>query len=125
VPTAVRLVIEGLELTGHLDESPAGRALAARLPLAWSAQRWGHEYYGPLDQPVGEPAEEGRQEMAVGELAYHSESGLLCLFFGPTPMSHGDEPRAAFPVLPVGRLQGDWEALAALGPQAQGRLEAR
>lgn len=124
MPTPVRLLIEGLELTGHLDDGPAGRALAARLPLSWSADRWGREYYGPLDKPIGNPPGQGKQEMEVGELAFHPESGLLCLFFGPTPMSQGREPRAAFPVFSVGKLSGDWEALAALGGKVGGRLEA-
>jgi len=124
VPTPVRLLIEGLELSGELNDSEAGRALAGRLPLAWSADRWGREYYGPLDQAVGNPQGQGKQDMAVGELAFHPESGLLCLFFGPTPMSQNETPRAAFPVLPVGMLGGDWEALAALPSVVKARLEA-
>ena len=74
--------------------------------------------------PWAIPRARGKQEMEVGELAFHAESGLLCLFFGPTPMSRGEQPRAAFPVLPVGMARGDWEALAALGDQVDGRLEA-
>lgn len=125
MPTALRLTIEGLELSGELDDSEAGRALAACLPLAWSAQRWGREYYGPLDQAIGAAGGRGKQDLAVGELAFHPETGLLCLFFGPTPLSWGEVPRAAFPVLSVGRVRGDWEALAALGDQVEARLEAR
>lgn len=124
MPTPVRIIVEGLVLAGELNDSQAGRALATRLPLAWSAARWGHEYYGPLDQPMGDPQGQGKQEMEVGELAFHPDSGLLCLFFGPTPMSRDDTPRAAFPVLPVGMARGDWVALAALGDQVDGRLEA-
>ncbi len=124
MPTPLRLFIEGLEFKGELNDSAAGRALAQRLPLAWSASRWGQEYYGTLDQAMGPLAGQGRSEMAVGELAYHPDSGWFCLFFGPTPASRGEEPRAAFPVLSVGRVAGDWEALAALGQTVSGRLEA-
>ena len=124
MPTPVRLIIGGLELTGELNDGEAGRALATRLPLAWSAAPWGREYYGPLDQALGDPQGQGKQDMEVGEMAFHPESGLLCLFFGPTPMSRGEQPRAAFPVLPVGMVRGDWEALAALGGKVSARLEA-
>ncbi|MCF8096444.1 MAG: hypothetical protein K9K65_01260 [Desulfarculaceae bacterium] len=124
MPTPVRLLIEGLELTGHLDDSQAGRALAERLALTWSAERWGREYYGPLGQAIGSPQGQGKQDMALGELAFHPETGLLCLFFGPTPMSHDETPKAAFPVLSVGMLRGDWEALAALPSAVNARLEA-
>ncbi|MCB2191588.1 MAG: hypothetical protein KQI62_08485 [Deltaproteobacteria bacterium] len=122
--TPVRLIVQGLELTGHLDDSQAGRTLAESLPLAWSAERWGHEYYGPLDLSMGHIQGQGKQDMEVGELAFHAQTCLLCLFFGPTPMSQGEVPRAAFPVLSVGMLDGDWEGLAALGGTVRCRLEA-
>jgi hypothetical protein len=124
MPTPVRIIVEGLELTGELNDSEAGRALARRLPLAWSADRWGREYYGPLDKTVEPVSGPGKEEMAVGELAFHPPSGLLCLFFGRTPASRGEQPRAAFPVLSVGMLQGDWKALAALGDKVRAELEA-
>lgn len=124
MPTPIRIIIEGLELSGEFNDSEAGRALAARLPLAWRASRWGREYYGPLDQELGPLPGQGKVEMEVGELAFHPESGWFCLFFGPTPASHGPEPRAALPVLAVGRASGDWEALAALGDAVAGRMEA-
>ena len=118
MPTPVRIIVEGLVLAGELNDGEAGRALATRLPLAWSADRWGMEYYGPLDQPMGYPQGQGKQDMEVGEMAFHPDSGLLCLFFGPTPMSRGEQPRAAFPVLSVGMVRGDWVAPGRPGRQS-------
>jgi hypothetical protein len=60
--------------------------------------------------------------MQIGELAYWQPGQALCLFFGPTPASQGDEPRAASPVLSLGRVQGDWQALDALGPRVGVRV---
>jgi len=49
--------------------------------------------------------ESARAEVAVGDLAYWPPGQALCLFFGPTPASVGDEPRAASPANVVGRLE--------------------
>jgi hypothetical protein len=43
----------------------------------------------------------------VGELGYWPVGRALCIFFGPTPVSHGDQPRAYSPVNLLGRILGD------------------
>ncbi len=123
MPRAVKLVLEGVELRGELNQSAPARELAARLPLELELSRWGREYYGALDAPLPAGEEKSKEVMALGELAYWQPGQALCLFFGPTPASRGDEPRAASPVLSLGRVQGDWQALDGLGPQVRARLE--
>ena len=97
-----------LELSGQLNDSPTAKALLALLPATVRMSRWGDEYYGALPQALGvEEAPDARELMAVGELAYWPPGNALCVFFGPTPVSTGTEPRAASPVNPLGRLSGD------------------
>lgn len=116
MPTPITLRIGTEDLTGHLNDSPTARALAARLPLKIRMSRWGDEYYGAIGQPLGvAEAPDARAEMAVGELAYWPPGNALCLFFGPTPASTGSEPKAASPVNPVGLVGGDLAALRGLG----------
>ena len=52
-------------------------------------------------------AEDARQDMAIGELAYWPSGSAFCIFFGPTPVSIGDVPRAYSNVNPFGQLDGD------------------
>ncbi len=116
MPTALTICIGSLEFAGQLNDSPAARALAALLPLQIRMNRWGDEYYGALPQPLGvDEGPDAREEMALGELAYWEPGNALCLFFGPTPSSKGKEPRAASPVTPVGRVEGDLAALRGMG----------
>ncbi len=122
MPSPVMLVVEGVELKGELNDSAPGRELAGRLPLELELNRWGQEYYGALDQPLPAGGEESKEVMAVGELAYWQPGQALCLFFGPTPASQGEEPRAASPVVSLGRVQGDWRALDGLGPLVRARV---
>ena len=43
----------------------------------------------------------------MGDVAFWPPGQALCLFFGPTPASRGDEIRPASAVNVVGRLEGD------------------
>jgi hypothetical protein len=43
----------------------------------------------------------------MGAVAYWPPDPSLCLFFGPTPASHGDEIRPSSPVNIVASIEGD------------------
>jgi hypothetical protein len=95
-----------VELVGELDGSETARAIWDALPVEGSAHRWGQEIYFPI--PVDLDLETGaRQEMKVGELAYWPGGSAFCIFFGPTPVSRGEEPRAYSEVNPFGQILGD------------------
>ncbi|MFW6054710.1 MAG: cyclophilin-like fold protein, partial [Thermodesulfobacteriota bacterium] len=110
-------------LTGELNDTKAGRALAEGLPFTVQAQRWGEEFYGNTDKKFGSLAETAQEVMEVGDLAYHDDTGWFCIFWGPTPSSQDREIRAAFPVQKVGRVQGDWDKVGALQAPVAIRVE--
>ena len=116
MPTSIVLRIGTLELHGQLNESPTAHAVLALLPAKICMARWGDEYYGSLPESLDvAEAPDAREEMTVGELAYWPPGNALCLFFGPTPVSTGTEPRAASPVNPIGEFTGDLAGLKGLG----------
>jgi hypothetical protein len=122
--TTITITIEGQALSAELNDSPAALQLAAALPLEAGMSRWGEEYYGDCGLSIPEDRS-ARELMEVGEIAYWPPGRALCLFFGPTPASSDERPRAASPVLPLGRLAGGAAALSvlrALGPRIQARL---
>jgi uncharacterized protein len=120
MPTAITIRIGSLELSGELNDSASAKALAAMLPASVKMSRWGDEYYGALPKSLNmKEAADAREEMTVGELAYWPPGNALCIFFGPTPASTDDLPRAASPVNPLGTLKGDVAALKALGRSVQ------
>ena len=61
--------------------------------------------------------------MEIGELGYWPPGKAFCIFFGPTPASTGNEPRAASPVNPIGQVAGDVSALTSVPDGAKVRLE--
>ncbi|MFQ5914129.1 MAG: cyclophilin-like fold protein [Nitrospinota bacterium] len=102
----IRITAGDTEAWAALGDGPTADQVWKALPIQAEANRWGEEIYFLI--PVECPAEPGaRQEMAVGEIAYWPSGSAFCIFFGPTPASSGDEPRAASPVNPIGRLEGD------------------
>ena len=96
--------VDDRELTAEwTDDAPTTRdAIAEALPLSGDATRWGDELY--FHVPVDVPPENARAELSVGSVAYWPQGNALCLFWGPTPASHGDEPRAASSVSVVAEI---------------------
>ena len=111
----IRLTLDDVVLTGELYDTPAARALAGRLPLETSLSRWGEEFYGDVGAPMGNLPGEKQEVLEAGDLAFWEPGNALCLFWGPTPASRSDEPRAASPVHHIGSVKGDFKKVAALG----------
>ena len=104
------------------DGSPETRAaLAEALPVERAATRWGDELYFRV--PVDVPPEDASAAVPVGAVAYWPAGSALCLFWGPTPASHGDEPRAAAPVNVIAELD-DVEPLQTLDGSADVRVSS-
>ena len=81
------------------------KAIIEALPIKGHCNRWGDEIYFSISTRV--EAENARQVVEKGALAYWPPGQALCIFFGPTPASSGDEPRAASPVNVFGKIIGD------------------
>ena len=76
------------------------------LPLEASANTWGDEIYFRIAVEAGE--EDGASDVVeIGAVAYWPPGQALCLFFGRTPASRGDEIRAASAVNVIGAIDGD------------------
>ena len=89
-----------------LNDSSTAEALWNALPLEASANTWGDEIYFRIAVQADE--EDGASDVVdMGTLAYWPPGQALCLFFGRTPASRGDEIRAASTVNVIGSIEGD------------------
>jgi len=75
------------------------------LPIDGRADRWGDEIYFGI--PVKLDAENASEDVEVGDVGYWPPGNAFCIFFGRTPASIGNEPRAASPVNVFGKILGD------------------
>lgn len=97
--------VDGRELAAAwTDDNPETRAaIEAELPLSGNATRWGEELY--FRTPVDVDTEDASTTVPVGAVAYWPQGNAICLFWGPTPASTGEEPRAASPVNVVALIE--------------------
>ena len=104
--TAIIITIDGHSFRGEIDASETAQCILAILPMEATATRWGDEFYFAIPVQLIEAAD-ARAEVEVGTLAYWPPGNAFCIFFGPTPVSRGNEPRAYSPVNPFGHLLDD------------------
>ena len=104
-------------VTARLVESETAELVWDALPLEATVSTWGEEIYFRTPVSAGE-SPDSRAVQEVGAVAYWPSGQALCLFFGPTPASTGNEPRAISPVNPVGMIEGDPQVLRSIGQGA-------
>jgi len=102
----IQIVAGRVSKTAVLNDSTTADAIWVTLPIEGHANCWGDEIYFAIPVQL-EEAEDARQEMAVGELGYWPVGTAFCIFFGPTPVSEGEKPRAYSNVNPFGQIEGD------------------
>ena len=94
-----------VEATAELNDTRTAQAIWDALPIKSRGNRWGEEIYFSI--PLSLEAEDAHEVVAAGDLGYWPPGTAFCIFFGPTPMSRGDEIRPASPVNVFGRVIGD------------------
>jgi hypothetical protein len=93
------------ELEAEINESKnpkTARAIIQSLPIESRANRWGNEIYFEIPVKIGR--ENSQQEVEIGDLAYWVEGSCFCIFFGKTPFSSNNKPRAYSPVNVFGKI---------------------
>jgi hypothetical protein len=111
-----------VSLQAELNDSPTAREIWEALPIEGAARIWGDEIY--FEIPVtAKQAPDARAEVDVGELGYWPVGRAFCIFFGPTPASTDEQPRAYSPVNILGRVLGDATVFRAVKDGESVRLE--
>lgn len=88
------------------DGNPiTAQAIWDALPIEAEVATWGDEIYFSI--PVVLKEENAVSIVEEGELGYWPEGKCFCIFFGPTPLSKGEEIVPASPVNIFGKVMGD------------------
>ena len=122
MPVRIRITAGKVIAEAELNESPTAKAILNALPIEGQANRWGDEIFFEIPVKLAE-APDARQEMAVGELAYWPVGAAFCIFFGRTPVSRNEKPRAYSNVNPIGTLAGDAKVLRTVRDGEAVRIE--
>jgi hypothetical protein len=101
----IRIKAGAVEVAAELNSTRTAQAIWDALPITGRGNRWGDEIYFSI--PVSLEAEDAQEVVAMGDLGYWPPGTAFCIFFGPTPMSRGQEIRPASPVNVFGKVIGD------------------
>ena len=106
----IRLTSGNIAVEASLYDNPTSAAIWNALPIEGNVNRWGDEIY--FDIPVEIAlAKEATTEVEIGDLGYWPPGQAFCIFWGPTPVSTSNKPRAYSPVNVFGRITGEAKVL--------------
>jgi uncharacterized protein len=107
---SIKIIAGTVEVFATLAACTTADAIWNALPLKSTAQTWGDEIY--FDVPVHAGLDDTAREVVdKGDLGYWPSGPAFCIFFGPTPMSKGEEIRPASAVNVFGKVAGDLSVL--------------
>ena len=93
-------------LIAELNGSDTAIRIYNMLPISGTANIWGDEVYFSIPVHI-EEAQDARQEVGIGDLGFWPVGDAFCIFFGPTPVSTSEIPKAYSPVNVFGHILGD------------------
>ena len=105
----MRVTAGDCNVTVMICDSVTSDLVWEALPIEASGNTWGDEIYFSTGIQVEE--EDSKDIVDIGTVGFWPPGSALCLFFGPTPSSEGDEIRPASPVNIVGWIEGDYSTL--------------
>jgi hypothetical protein len=101
----IRIKAGPVEAVAGLNDTKTAQAIWQALPINARARLWGEEIYFSI--PFKLELEAGQELVSPGDLGYWPEGPAFCIFFGPTPVSRGNEIRPASAVTVFGKIIGD------------------
>lgn len=119
----IQITSGDMTLKAELYDTPTGQAIAEALPIEGTVNRWGSEIYFTI--PVSAELDvASRDILEPGELGYWPTGNAFCIFFGATPVSQGDECRAASAVNVFGRMVDNLDQLDNIKQGTKIKVEA-
>jgi hypothetical protein len=101
----IQIIAGAIEAEAELNDTRTAQAIWEALPIKGCVNLWGDEIYFSI--PLSLELEAGQELVSIGDLGYWPDGNAFCIFFGPTPVSQGDEIRPASPVNVFGKVLGD------------------
>jgi len=101
----IKIAVGELEVKAWLNETNTATKVLEILPISVRVNLWGDEIYFPV--PLDTGLEDEKEIVALGDIAYWPQGKAMCIFFGKTPVSKGEEIRPISPVNVIGRIEGE------------------
>lgn len=98
----IKFCAEENEILIELNGSSTAEGIHQILPIKKEAQVWGNEIYFSI--PYKKDLEDGKETLDIGSVAYWPPGNAFCIFFGETPESISEKPKAVSPVSVIGKI---------------------
>ena len=118
----IKIIAGNIQVNADLENTNTASVIFNALPIESTAHLWGEEIY--FNIPVELELEDGKEILEEGDIAYWPSGKSMCIFFGPTPSSKGEEIRAYSPVSVFGRVSDDAKKLKKVREGDRIRVEA-
>ena len=107
----MKIKIKNIELEVELaKKNPVTvEKILETLPIKSSTNRWGDEIYFETDVEIEE--ENSQEEVEIGDVAYWPPGKAICIFFGRTPVSTSNKPKAYSAVNVFGKVAKNLQLL--------------
>ena len=102
----IKITAGDIIATATINDSVTADAIWEALPIEANGNTWGDEIYFGIPVKI-EEADDARDVVDMGALAYWPTGSAFCIFFGITPASRDLEIRAASAVNIFGSVEGD------------------
>ena len=101
----IKIEFENITIKADLNNSETANNIKKILPISNSVNIWGDEIYFPVD--INDEEIGAKEIVELGDIGYWPPGNAFCLFFGLTPLSKGEEIRAASPINIIGKIRGE------------------
>ena len=101
----IRISTSQVQMEVELNDSNTAKKIWRILPIEKEANRWGEEIYFSI--PLKLKEDNAKEIVQQGDLGFWPSGSCFCIFFGPTPISKGEEIRPASSVNVFGKILGD------------------
>ena len=118
----IKIIAGNVIAEASLLNTSTADAIWNSLPLESTCNLWGDEIYFTI--PVSHGLEKDACDIVEkGDLAYWPQGPAFCIFFGPTPISKGNEIRPASAVNVFGKVIGDPTIFKQVSSDVPARVE--
>ena len=117
----INISVGNVAVEAEMFDTPTADTIFEALPIEGSANVWGDEIYFDIPLSIGQEPD-ASADVEVGDLAYWPAGPAFCIFFGPTPVSTDEKPKAYSPVNVFGRVLGDAKQFKAVSNGAAVRV---
>ena len=102
----IKIIAGTIAAEAELLNTVTAELLWNTLPLESTGSRWGDEIYFTIPLSHG-LEQDARETVEEGDLGFWPQGTAFCIFFGPTPISTGNEIKPASAVNIFGKIIGD------------------